>query len=473
MTPSPASISKNIGLCIFLFVVIGWISVVILDLQQTAHAYPDYKDLFRWTFQFVEPLAATDKPKILASLFSEFEFPGHGHVLTKSVILYVSQYANYNLHVLRLIGAASYFLLLALLVYGAAYDMKRTSGRINWWIITFLIMLFTHPEERNSLGNNLLIFEYTFILLAWVFVFLTYRYLKNDCGLIPVLVSIIAATLFSDIAFTLAFASAATLVVLALTSRQRKVYELRFIAILFISLPVIIVLAGAQENSSAQTQSLDIVRFLQWVCAGLGSGLISGTSLVRLGLTQPEAYSTLTFLGALLFFGIVVTAIDQLAYRHPANLGSAMIVFGTLSLVGSFLTRNYLGDEYVMAPRYVRYTSFAVCGLAWYWLIAIPERTKFAPTRTPAKILTVAGWSLVLAIYFYQVNAFRLSTPFFASYHHQQEAALQAFANGEDNDTGKINRIMPKELRESPELARNAVKFYLECRKGSDICKVK
>jgi len=470
--PNTRVLTHKPGRIVFAFLASAWALLLATNLVQTAHAYPDYGDLLRWVYQFLTPLAEADEPKLWAALFSEYEFPGHGHVLTKSMLLLVSQFASFDLHMLRLTGTTAYAGLLVLLMHYAWKEMKRSQGGANWWALTLLLMLFTHPDDY-SFGNNLLAFEYTFILLAWLMVVAVYRYLRASATFTPVVAMTLLGALFADIAFTLALGSSFALAITALVAKEctlRRAYPL--IALLLLT-PVIILLAGAEDNSSNMLSGLDLRRLLQWTSAGLGSGLLSESFFLSRGLSQAEIYKVSLLLGAPILCAILLTGVDQLVYRRPCNLGIALVVFGLLSLVGTYVTRNELGDYYVISPRYVRYSTFALFGLGWYWLIVRAPTIQDLASKASTRLIFVLAWLLIATVYVWQLYEYRRATTFFEAHHKRVESSLREYAFGESEPPKEILGLLPVVLRrDHPEDSRSTVRAYFECRDDVSSCTV-
>ncbi len=465
-------IFANPGRIALFLMLLWWVLLVCNDLLRTAHAYPDYGDFYRWIVTFVEPLATADEPRVLAALFSEYEFPGHGHVLTKSTILLLSQYAEYNLHLMRVAGNFAYFLLLALLLMGARHDMQRFCGKTQWWTLALLLALFAHPEEPYSLGNNLLAFEYIFILLACMLVFCVYGYCLGETTLLPVTCLALLAAAFADIAFTLALGACTALLAASVVSRECTPRKAAPLMVLLIIVPAVIVVAGAGENATASQQSFALHRFLQWLSAGLGTALISEPWFFDREFTRTEIYNIALLLGAPILLAILVTAVDQVVYRRPVNLGVALIAFGLLSLVGSFATRNSLGDYYVISPRYVRYSSFAVAGLAWYWLVVRREWLRSIGENLAVRALAASLLAAALGLFFTQLWNQPLKTEHFERLHPRREQALLAFVDSHGDIPPLLEPLISVHLKKHPDQAREAVRFYFQCRNGSERCKI-
>ena len=456
----------------FILLTTWWSVLVCNDLLRTAHAYPDYGDFYRWVVTFIQPLATTSEPRILEALFSEYEFPGHGHVLTKSAILLISQYAAYDLHLMRIAGTLAYFLLLALLLQGARHDMQRFWGQTHWWTLALLLAMFAHPEEPYSLGNNLLAFEYIFILIAWLMVFSVYRFLLAKASLLPAACFTLLAAVVADVAFTLALGACAVLTFASVVSGECAPRRAAPVLVLLVLVPVLIVVAGAGENATASQQSFAPHRFLQWLSAGLGTALIAEPWFFDREFTRPEVYTISILSGAPILCAIAATAVDQLAYRRPVNLGIALIAFGVLSLAGSFATRNSLGDYYVISPRYVRYSSFAICGLAWYWLVVRREWLRSLCENLAVRGLAVALLAAVLALFCTQLWYQPEKTAHFEQLHPRREAALLAFVDAPGDVPPLLHPVLSVHLRKHPDAAREAVRFYFDCRGGAERCRV-
>ena len=464
-------ISDGPGRAIFFLLAACWTLLLCSDLLRTAHSYPDYGDLFRWIMQFFEPLLAAEDPDLVAAVFAEYEFPGHGHVLTKVLMLLASQYAHFDFHLLRLFGTAAYLLLLALLLWQARGDMRRFGQRSAGWTLALLLMLLAHPED-DHLWNNLLSFEYSFILFAWLLIVSVYRYLTAGRSLATVLLCTLVATLFADIAFALALGASATLLITAVLSGDCPLRRAAPIFLLLVVTPVLIIAAGAGDNAAAARQDFDVLRFLQWIAAGLGSGLVSASYLLARGLSRPEAYQMCLIVGALLLVGTLLTGLDQLINRRPSNLAIAMIVFGLLSLAGSFATRNSLGDAYVLAPRYIRYSSFPIVGLAWYWLIVRADSWQTLRSKPAIAGPAIAAWILIAGVFVLQLTEYPRRTAHFVRVHESREAALESFAAGDSAIPGELYPILAVWLRDRPDMARRTVRSYLRCRDEPGHCRI-
>lgn len=469
-----AHVSKErVGFALFALIAGIWVGRVAILAVQTTHSIPDYGDLTRWIVQLIIPLSSSDDPDVLAGIFSEYAFPGHGHVLTKSLIYFISQYFSFDFALLRNVGYFSYFSLLAVLMANVGYDMGRFRRRQSGFVLILMFVILVHPEELNSLTNNLLAFEYTFLLLSWLLVISAYRVIVGAGNLFLVAVILALAAVFADIPFTLALLAVYVLIFCAVYSGERTLRQLLPIIVVSTAIPVLIILAGADGNQSAARQSFDLIRFLKWTCGGIGSGFLSVQSLISLGFSREEGYSILVGLGALIFAGILATTVDVLLNRTRANLGTAMIVFGVMAVVGTYATRNNLGDHYVLSDRYVRYYTFAPLGLAWYWLIARrPVSLMEAKPISTLRFASVSICGLLLIVFLQQViisiSIGELKAKAFA----RMSAEMQAFADGDFSKFDNIKNLMPYLLKDSPENAQETLRFFYDCSRKPEVCKI-
>ncbi len=232
------------------------------------------------------------------------------------------------------------------------------------------------------------------------------------------------------------------------------------------------VIAGAGENAAASRQSFSELRLLGWLSAGLGSAVLPEPLLLSKGLDKTQIYNLSLVLGAPILAAVLLTALDQLSFRRPLNLAVALIVFGITSLLGSFVTRNGLGDYYVVSPRYVRYSSFTLCGLAWYWLLIRRDWVDRLLESTTLRGVLSVTWLAVFLVFCTQLWGHHSRTESTAGSHTRREAVLQQFAYGDMAMPAPVHTILSVKLREQPEAARRVLRFYLECRADTAHCAI-
>lgn len=465
----------NAGRLFFFSVALAWFSMLLFELATTTHFYPDYGDLFRWIPQFVLPLAESEDPNVIEALFSEYEFPGHAHVLTKSALLAVSQYANFDFHVFRVVGLLSYFSLFGLLMFVASKEMQASDGVVNWWALALILMLLARPDDI-SLWNNLLTFEYIFFLLSWLMVVSVLRCLAYDGARLSLLVLISAsAAMLADITFALALAASYALIILAVFSRSVSLIRAALIAAIPLMVPALLsVWIGLDGDGKKVHTSGDWSDLFQWVSAGLGTGVVSERYLGIFGMSRGSYYTVSVFTGAAVLMGIAFTAFDQLRKRRPPNLAIAMIAFGLLSILGTFLTRGSGGDFQVLAPRYSRYSTFAVAGLAWYWLVVHNQWLKTLARLWSGRAMLAVTMMCLIAVFSHQMYDYRRAIGVFERTHESRAIAMEQFAYGEVSELPpSLLPVLSAWFRTHPERARSMTKWYFDCRKTPEVCKVR